>query len=142
MPIKKGNRVKVHYSGTLEDGTLFDSSEERGEPLEFEVGSGQLIKGFDEAVIGMEKDEKKEITIKPSEGYGEINLQMIQKIPREQLPHDQEIMEGMMLTITLPNGQQIPAVIKEVNDKEVTIDINHPLAGKVLNFKIKIMDYQ
>jgi len=139
MQIVKGNKIKVHYTGILEDGSIFDSSEGR-EPLEFEVGSGQLIKGFDEAVIGMKNGEEKEITLKPSEAYGEPNPQMLQKVPRTELPQDQEIKEGMMLSVMLPDGQQIPAVVKEINDKEATIDFNHPLAGKTLKFKIKIIE--
>jgi FKBP-type peptidyl-prolyl cis-trans isomerase 2 len=139
MSIKKGDKVKVDYTGTLEDGTVFDTSEGK-QPLEFEAGSGQLIKGFDQAVIGMKKGEEKEITVKPSEAYGDVNPDMLKKVPRDQLPKEQEPKPGMMLALKTPDGKQFPAKITEVTDKEVTIDLNHPLAGKTLNFKVKIVD--
>jgi len=139
MTIKKGDKIKVEYTGTLEDGTVFDTSEGKA-PLEFEVGSGQIIKGFDEGVIGMNVGEEKDIKIEPKDAYGERNDQLLKKVPREQLPKEQEPKVGMMLLLKSPDGaQQVPAKITEVNDKEITIDLNHPLAGKTLNFKIKIV---
>ena len=140
MKVKKGDKVKVEYTGTLEDGTVFDATERHGAPLEFEAGSGQLIKGFDDAVIGMEKGEEKEIILTPVEAYGEPREDMNKEVPREQLPKEHEPKEGMMLAVGLPNGQQIPARITKVTDSTVTIDLNHPLAGKTLKFKIKIAD--
>ena len=140
MTIEKGNKIKVEYTGTFENGEVFDSSEKHGQPLEFEVGSGQMIKGFDEAVVGMNKDEEKEITLTPENAYGENNPELKKKVPREQLPKDQEPQVGMILGVSLPNGQQFPAKIIEVDDKEITIDLNHPLAGKTLKFKIKIIE--
>ncbi|MHA1362598.1 MAG: FKBP-type peptidyl-prolyl cis-trans isomerase [Candidatus Freyarchaeota archaeon] len=137
MPVKKGDRVKVEYIGMFDDGTVFDSSEGKS-PLEFEAGSGQIIKGFDEAVIGMEKGEEKEFKIEPKNAYGERNPELVRKIPRDQLPP--EAQAGMLLMLRTPDGMQIPAEITEVTDEEVTIDLNHPLAGKNLNFKIKIVD--
>ena len=137
MPVKKGDRVKVEYIGMFDDGTVFDSSEGKS-PLEFEAGSGQIIKGFDEAVIGMEKGEEKEFKIEPKDAYGERNPELVRKIPRDQLPP--EAQAGMLLMLRTPDGMQIPAEITEVTDEEVTIDLNHPLAGKTLNFKIKIVD--
>ena len=137
MPVKKGDRVKVEYIGMFDDGTVFDSSEGKS-PLEFEAGSGQIIKGFDEAVIGMEKGEEKEFKIEPKDAYGERNPELVRKIPRDQLPT--EAQAGMLLMLRTPDGMQIPAEITEVTDEEVTIDLNHPLAGKNLNFKIKIVD--
>ncbi|MHA1209372.1 MAG: FKBP-type peptidyl-prolyl cis-trans isomerase [Candidatus Freyarchaeota archaeon] len=137
MPVKKGDRVKVEYIGMFDDGTVFDSSEGKS-PLEFEAGSGQIIKGFDEAVIGMEKGEEKEFKIEPKDAYGERNPELVRKIPRDQLPP--EAQAGMLLMLRTPDGMQIPAEITEVTDEEVTIDLNHPLAGKNLNFKIKIVD--
>ena len=139
MPINNGDRVKVEYIGTLDDGTVFDSSEKHGGPLEFEVGDGQLIKGFENAVIGMEKGEEKEIKLQPSEAYGNHNPQLIRKEPRDQLSKE-ELQPGMILGVNLPNEAPIPAKILEVTDESVTIDLNHPLAGKVLNFKIKVVD--
>ncbi len=140
MEVKKGNKVKVEYEGKLEDGTVFDASSKQGKPLEFETGSRKVIPGFDNAVIGMKKDEEKEITIKPEDAYGQPNPEMIKKVPKDQFPKDKEIKPGMMLALGLPTGQQIPAKITEVGDKEVTLDLNHPLAGKTLKFKIKVVD--
>jgi len=141
MTAKEGDTVKVEYEGKLEDGTVFDSSEKHGgKPLEFQIGSKKVIPGFEKAVIGMEKGEEKEIKLKPAEAYGDPNPQLVKKIPRDKLPTDKELKPGMMLSIGLPTGQQIPARITEVGDKEVTIDLNHPLAGKNLNFKLKVME--
>ncbi len=140
MAVKNGDTVKMDYTGTLEDGSVFDSSSNHGAPLEVEIGSGKIIKGFDEAVVGMEKDEEKEITLQPAEAYGDPKPELIKKVPKEQLPKEQEPKVGMVLGVGLPNGQQIPARITEVTDTEVTIDLNHPLAGKVLNFKIKVVE--
>jgi len=139
MAIKKGDKIKVHYTGKLDDGTVFDSSDGR-DPLEFEVGSGQIIKGFDEAVIGMEKDQEKEIKLPSDQAYGQIDQDLLKKIPKDKLPKDQEPKPGMVLGIQTPDGQQIPAKITEVDDKDITIDLNHPLAGKNLNFNIKIVE--
>lgn len=142
MPVQKGNKVKVHYKGTLENGEEFDNSEKHGHPLEFEAGAGMMIKGFDEAVIGMEKDEEKNITLDPEEAYGQVNEKLIQKIPKSQLPPDQEPKVGMVLGLRLPDGNQIPAKITEVTENDVTLDLNHPLAGKKLNFWIKVVSYE
>jgi FKBP-type peptidyl-prolyl cis-trans isomerase 2 len=130
--------VKVEYRGTLDDETVFDSTENHG-PLEFEVGAEQVIESFENAVIGMEKGEEKEIKLQPSEAYGDHDPKLIRKIPRIQLPEG-ELKPGMMLLMNLPNGIQLPAEIKEVTDETVTLDLNHPLAGKTLNFKIKVID--
>ena len=138
MKIEKGNKIKVEYEGSLEDGTVFDSSKGR-EPLEFEAGEGKVIKGFDEAVIGMEEGQEKEFSIEVQDAYGEVKPELSQKIPRNALPKGQDPKVGMGLMLTAPNGQQMPSRIKEVNDEEVVIDMNHPLAGKKLIFKIKIV---
>jgi len=139
MAVKKGDKIKVEYTGTLDDGTVFDSSEKHGQPLEFEVGSGQIIKGFDEAVVGMKEGEEKEIKLPPEQAYGDPNPQMVQKVPKDKLPKEIEAKEGMILMMALPNGQQLPARLVKVEETEVTIDLNHPLAGKTLNFKIKVI---
>ena len=139
MPVKKGDKVKIDYTGTLEDGTVFDTSEGK-QPIEFEVGTGKVIKGFDESVIGMEKGEEKEITLQPSEAYGDPNPTLVKKIPRDKIPEGQEPKPGMMLALNTPDGKQFPARITEVTDKEISINLNHPLAGKVLKFKIKVVD--
>ncbi len=139
--VKKGDIVKVEYEGSLEDGTVFDcSANHNNQPLEFEAGSGKIIKGFDNAVLGMRKGEEKTIKLKPAEAYGDPNPALIQKLPRIHLPKEPEPKAGMMLIATLPNGQQIPARITAVAATEVTLDLNHPLAGKTLIFKIKVVD--
>jgi len=140
MIIKNGDKVKVDYTGSLEDGKIFDDSKKHGKPLEFEVGAKQVIKGFEDAVMGMKKDEEKNISLKPEEAYGDYNKELIKKVPRDGLPKDQEPKPGMMLMMSLTNGQQVPAKIKEVSENDITIDLNHPLAGKVLNFKLKIAE--
>lgn len=140
MTVKKGDKIRVDYTGTFDDGTVFDSSGKAGKPLEFVMGGGMLIKGFDEAVVGMKEGEEKEIKLKPEEAYGMPNPQLVQKIPRSQLPQDKEPKAGMILMVGLPTGQQMPATIKAADDKEVTLDMNHPLAGKTLNFKIKLVE--
>jgi len=139
MAIKKGDKVKVEYTGRLEDGKVFDSSEGKA-PLEFTAGGGQLIKGFDNAVIGMKKGDEKEVKIPANEAYGEVNPQLMRKIPREALPKDREPKVNMILVITAGEGHQIPARISAVDEKDVTLDLNHPLAGKALVFKIKIVE--
>ena len=140
MTIKKGDKVKIEYTGKFEDGTVFDSSEKHGQPLEFEVGAGQMIPGFDNAVVGMKKGEEKEITIKPADAYGEHNPQLMKKVPREAIAGLKDPKPGMMLGLTTPDGKQFAVKIAEITDKEVTIDLNHPLAGKTLKFKIKVVD--
>lgn len=140
MPVKKGDKVKIEYDGTLDDGTVFDSSEKHGKPMEFEVGAEQVIKGFEDAIIGMEKGEEKEVKIKPGDGYGERDPNLIKKIPKDQFPEDQKVDVGMELIIQLPNGMQVPAKVAEIGDDDVAFDFNHPLAGKNLNFKIKVVE--
>lgn len=139
MAIKNGDIVKVEYTGTLDDGTVFDTSKGKA-PLEFKVGEGRIIKGFEEAVIGMEKGEEKEITLPPEKAYGNPNPELIAEVQREQFPKDMELKEGMMISIDVPNLGQLPATITKVDDEKVTIDLNPPLAGKTLNFKIKVVD--
>ncbi|MBR9675402.1 peptidylprolyl isomerase [Candidatus Woesearchaeota archaeon] len=140
MMVKKGDKVRVEYEGTFEDGEVFDSSKNHGKPLEFELGAKQVIPGFESAIEEMKVGEEKSIKIESKDGYGEVNAQLIQKVPKEHLPKDQEVKEGMMLAVGLPNGQQIPARVSQVSDKEVTLDLNHPLAGKTLNFKLKLLE--
>ena len=145
MPIMKGSKVKVDYEGRFESGEIFDTSKhgDHSRPLEFEVGSGQVIPGFDEAVIGMEIGEEKEIVIKPEEAYGFVKQELFQKIPKSQLPpipDGQEVKPGMVLKIVQDDRtHQIP--VKDVDADSITLDLNHPLAGKTLIFKITIIDY-
>ncbi len=140
MAVNKGDKVTVEYEGKLENGQVFDSTERAGKPLEFVAGSKQVIESFDEAVKGMEKGQEKEISIEPEKAYGEYNPQLKKSIPRDKLPQDQEPKEGMALMVGTPDGNQIPAKIVGVDNETITIDLNHPLAGKKLNFKIKLVD--
>lgn len=142
VKVKKGDKVKVDYEGKFEDGTVFDTShhDDHSHPIEFEVGSGHVVPGFDKAVEGMEKGEEKEFTLKPEEAYGERRNELQQKIPKKSLPEGQEPKPGMMLVATAPNGQQMPVKITEVDDENITVDLNHPLAGKTLIFKIKVVE--
>jgi FKBP-type peptidyl-prolyl cis-trans isomerase 2 len=141
MAIQKGDIIKVEYEGRLEDGTIFDSTElHDGLPLKFEVGNGKLIPGFDEAVVGKNVGDEFEIEIQPNKAYGNIDPTLSQTISREQFPKDITPEPGMMLRVDGPNSTYSVAWIKEVDDEFVTIDMNHPLAGKVLNFKVKIVE--
>lgn len=142
MPVEKGNKVKIEYTGTLEDGTVFDSSEKHGQPLEFEAGTGLVIPGFDNAILGMEKGEEKDVKIKPEEGYGERREELVKDVPKDKLPKEVEPKEGMMLVMATPDGHKIPTKIVKIGDTTITLDMNHPLAGKTLNFKIKVVEYQ
>ncbi|VVC06321.1 FKBP-type peptidyl-prolyl cis-trans isomerase [uncultured archaeon] len=137
---KLGDKIKVDYIGKLNDGSIFDSSEDQGRPLEFEVGKGHVIKGFDDAVVGMSEGEEKELKIHPSDAYGEHDPTLVQKIPREIFPKDAELAPGLLFEAGLPTGEKIPATITAIDNDTVSVDLNHPLAGKTLNFKIKIRE--
>jgi peptidylprolyl isomerase len=138
LTIKTGDRVKIEYTGTLDDGTIFDSSVDHGNPLEFEVGGGQVIKGFDDAVLGMKENEEKQFSILPADAYGEHDPTLVQKVPREVFPQDAELVPGLLFEAGLPTGEKVPATITEVQGEIISVDLNHPLAGKRLNFKIKV----
>ena len=138
MTIKTGDKVKIEYTGTLDDGTVFDSSADHGSPLEFEVGGGQVIKGFDDAVLGMKENEEKQFSILPADAYGEHDPTLVQKVPREVFPQDAELVPGLLFEAGLPTGEKVPATITEVQGEIISVDLNHPLAGKRLNFKIKV----
>ena len=136
---KENNTVKVHYTGTLKNGQVFDSSLER-EPIQFTVGGGQMIKGFDKAVNGMALNEKKTVTIPSAEAYGERNDQLLQQVPREQLPPDMKPEVGQTLVANNGNGQQTHVVVAEVTEEAITVDANHPLAGQDLIFEIELVE--
>ena len=137
--VKKGDKIKVHYTGKLQDGSVFDSSIDR-EPLEFEVGAGMMIAGFDAAVNGMKIGDKKVAEIPANEAYGEVNKEMIVEVKRTQLPPDLEPQVGQQLGMQQPNGQSVPVVVAEVKEESIVIDANHPLAGKDLIFEIELME--
>ena len=135
---KAGDTVMIHYTGTLDDGTQFDSSEGR-DPLEVTLGSGQVIKGFDDGVTGMSVGEEKTIHIPCEDAYGPINPEMTQDVPRAQIPAEIPLDIGRTLQMQGPNGEVIPVKVAKVTDETVTLDANHLLAGKDLNFKLKLV---
>ncbi|MFN4085185.1 MAG: peptidylprolyl isomerase [Spirosomataceae bacterium] len=138
--VKAGDTVRVHYRGTLTDGTLFDSSEGR-DPLEFQAGSGMVIKGFDDGVMGMQIGEKKTIHIPVDEAYGEANPDMVFPFNRSEIPADIPLQVGE--TLHMHNGQQtVPVIIREVTETTVLLDANHPLAGQALNFDLELIEIQ
>jgi FKBP-type peptidyl-prolyl cis-trans isomerase 2 len=133
-----GKKVRIHYTGTLDDGSVFDSSEGR-DPLEFTVGSGQIIPGLDRAIDGMATGEQKTVTIPATEAYGEYQAEARQDVPREQIPADIPLDPGTMLNMQTPDGRQIPVQVAKVTDSTVTLDANHPLAGKDLTFAVELV---
>ena len=137
--VKSGDTIKVEYTGRFEDGEVFDTSEGR-EPLKFTVGTGMLIKGFDDAVTGMNVGDEKTVTIQPEDGYGERNEKAVVDIPRKEIPDEIPLSEGLQLTLSDPSGRPIPAMVAEITDENVKMDMNHALAGKVLEFDIKVVE--
>lgn len=137
--VKSGDVVKVHYTGKLTSGEQFDSSAGR-EPLEFTVGAGQMIKGFDAALPGMVKGDKKTINIPAEDGYGQRSEDAIIEFPKENVPADMKLEAGMGLTLSNQQGQPVPVVVKEIKDDVVVLDANHFLAGQDLVFDIELVD--
>ncbi len=138
MPIEDGKFVKVEYTGTLDDGEVFDSTDNHGFPLEFQVGQGQIIPGFENGVKEMELNKEKEIKILPDDAYGNYNDKLIVDFPKEKIPR-KDIEAGQMLLVSTDDGKMARGTVIEVGEKDVKIDCNHPLAGKTLNFKIKVV---
>ena len=136
--VKEGDNISLHYTGTLDDGTVFDSSDGR-EPLSFTVGSGEVIQGFDEGVRGMEVGETRDIQIAPEQAYGEYYEELVRVVPRQAFPEGMTPAIGMTLELELPSGQSLPVRIIDIEGEEITLDANHLLAGETLNFKIHIV---
>jgi peptidylprolyl isomerase len=136
--VKTGDTVRIHYTGTLADGSQFDSSEGR-DPLEFAVGSDQIIPGLDKAIPGMEVGDKKKVVVSAAEAYGEANPQARQAVPRNDIPDHIPLDLGTQLQVQTPSGQAMNVTVVEVTETEVTLDANHPLAGKDLTFDIELV---
>lgn len=136
----EGKKVKIHYKGTLDDGEVFDSSYDRGEPIEFVCMAGEVVKGFDNAVCDMEVGEKKSIHLEPEDAYGERNEAMIQKVPLNQIPNADQLPDSGTIYFQGPDGLPIPAEIVEKDDETITFDMNHPMAGKPLNFELELVE--
>lgn len=136
--VKTGDTVAIHYTGTLLDGTTFDSSEGR-DPLEFVVGSGQIIPGLDGALPGMAVGDKKKVQIACDEAYGPVNPEMRQAVPREGIPEEIPLEIGTQLQMQTPEGQAMPVMVVDIDEATVTLDANHPLAGKDLTFDIELI---
>jgi FKBP-type peptidyl-prolyl cis-trans isomerase 2 len=136
---KKGDKVKIHYKGTLEDGSVFDSSEGR-DPLEFTLGEGMVIPGFDLAVTGMKVDDEKKETITPEDGYGVRMDELVMEVDRSQMPEGMPVEIGQSLEMRDKDGNAVPIEVIAYTDDKVTLDANHPLSGKALTFEIKLVE--
>ena len=137
---KSGDTVKVHHTGTLEDGTVFDSSIPREEPLEFTIGDNKLIPAFEEAVVGMDIGDSKSIVVDGDNAYGPRNEEMIMAVDRSNIPEDLPLEVGSQLKISQDDGHSMIVMITAVTDDKVTLDANHPLAGKDLSFEIELVE--
>ncbi len=136
---KSGDTVRIHYTGTLDDGSEFDSSAGR-DPLEFALGGGEVIPGFDAAVSGMAVGDQKTVKIEPTDAYGERHEQLVQQVPRTTLPENIEPAIGMQLQSQSPDGQVMNLVVVAVEDESITLDANHPLSGQALTFAIELVE--
>jgi len=136
---KMNNKVKVHYSGTLSDGTVFDSSLER-EPLEFTIGKGMVIPGFENGIIGMNEGESRKVSITSDDAYGPFRDDLVGVIDKSRMPGDIDLEIGMVLQMRSPEGSTTNVTITDISEENVTIDLNHPLAGKDLVFEIKLVE--
>jgi len=136
---QNGDKVRVNYTGTLKDGTVFDSSLER-EPMDFTIGGDQLIPGFQNAVVGMTQGDKKIVNIKADKAYGPYQEQLVQEIARSNLPADLDVERGTRLSANDGQGNTIPVTVVELKEDTITLDANHPLAGEDLTFEITLVD--
>ena len=136
--VENGLFVSVDYKGTLQNGEVFDTSQGR-QPLEVQMGAGQLIKGFEKALLGMSLNEKKTFTLEAEEAYGQRDESLSHSFSRADVPPEMDPRIGQTVALSTPEGQKIPARIVQVNDENVTVDMNHPLAGEVLNFEIEVV---
>jgi peptidylprolyl isomerase len=137
--VKDGDFVVINYTGTLDDGDVFDTSVDR-EPFEFQVGTGSVIPGLDKAVIGMKINEEKDIVIEPEEAYGFYDEEMVLSFPLREVKSQFEPQVGMTIGVQLDNGRQVPAMITNVTEEAVIIDMNHPMSGKTLHFHLSLVE--
>lgn len=137
--VKANDTVRVHYTGKLNNGEIFDSSVDR-DPLQFTVGAGQMIPGFDKAVEGMELNQQKTVTMGPDDAYGPVNKDLFHKVERTQLPEDLKPEVGQVLMAGSPDGREMQVRVTEVAEDNITIDANHPLAGQDLTFDIQVVE--
>ena len=137
---KPGDKVRVHYIGTLEDGSVFSSTYEEDEPFEFTIGEQNLLKSFDNAVMGMNVGETKTISVPPEDGYGEYKKEFVFKTERAQFPADLKLDLGKRLQIRLADGKTVIATVQAITDDSILLDANDPLAGKTLTFKIELLE--
>lgn len=136
----EGKQVKVHYVGTLDDGTKFDSSRDRGEPLAFTCMAGQMIPGFDKAVRDMEVGSTVTIRLEPEDAYGPRRMDMVQTLPIAQLPGAEKLSIGQRVMLGTPSGQPLQATVTDKSDTAITFDMNHEMAGKALTFEIELLE--
>lgn len=137
--VENGQTVNVHYTGTFDDGTKFDSSHDREETLSFQVGSGQVVKGFENAILGMSVGDTKTVQLTPAEAYGDPVQEAIQEVPMTAFPEGTELTEGITIVGQNGQGQQMMGRVIGLTDTTATLDFNHPLAGKNLNFEIELV---
>lgn len=138
MAIEEGDAVKVNYVGKLDDGSVFDRTED--DPIEITPGEGELIEGFEEAIIGMEVGDEKEVTLSPDKAYGERDEDLKKEFSRDEFPPDFEPKEGMFIQLNTESGRQVPGRIMGFTDEDVAVDLNHPLAGEEVTFEIEIVE--
>ncbi len=137
--VKENDTVKVHYTGKLNNGQIFDSSVER-EPLEFTLGKGQIIPGFEQGILNMKVNEKKTVEIPYTEAYGEVKNELFHEIGKEQLPQEMQVEVGMGLVSKAPDGSERQLIVAEVKEETIIVDANHPLAGKDLVFELEVVE--
>jgi peptidylprolyl isomerase len=133
-----GKYVSVNYKGTLENGDIFDTTD-GSEPMELQMGSGQVIKGFEDAILGMSLNDKKTFTLDPEDAYGHRIEDYVQTFPRKEMPPDMKVEQGDFIGIQTPDGRQIPAQVTLIDDEKMVLDLNHPLAGMALTFEIEVV---
>lgn len=137
-----GATISVHYKGTLEDGSTFDSSYERGAPISFTIGAGQMIEGFEANILGMSLGEKKTFTIPPERAYGPHITEAVHSVPKSSFPSDFEFAIGSMVSGSQQSGQPVVGRILQENEDDVVLDFNHPMAGKDLTFEVEVVSLE